>query len=273
MTEEKAKTTTVTGMVTSANERGVRLDGAETWHNLSKYGTDGVVMPAKGAYVTLTLDAKGFVKRVEAAVAPEGASVELPASGAPAGSYALRDRTVCREWAVNAAVNILGGGPGHPVDLGDALRVAVELSARVLGDLPWEHDDKRVDALRKAVEGPGAPKVAQGPSRPPAAVLGGSAPIAAPASASPVPVMDAKPAVTAMPKIVAEASDSQPATVEDLRHLAKLRARAGVSAELVAGLAQHWFAVTEAHKMTRGQARTLGAWLSNRAGPPEDTEV
>ena len=49
---------TFVGIVTSTNEKGVRLDTtSETWHNKSKLGAAAdIVLPAKGSHVKLVRD-------------------------------------------------------------------------------------------------------------------------------------------------------------------------------------------------------------------------
>lgn len=55
---------TFTGRVVSVNERGLRLEDHESWYNVSKFAP-GVVMPARGAVVTIAVDSKGFIRSCE----------------------------------------------------------------------------------------------------------------------------------------------------------------------------------------------------------------
>ena len=87
-------TNTVTGRVAHVNERGLKLEGADQWANVSCFAV-GVVMPARGQQVVLTLDGKGFIHGIALATtnghqapanAPQAALEPLPAVGKGAKS-------------------------------------------------------------------------------------------------------------------------------------------------------------------------------------------
>ena len=149
-------TTMVTGTVTSASQNGVKLDHSEEWINLP-WRQPGVPppisMPAKGHRVTLTLDSKGKIIGVTpaepaqpAAATPSASALQAPAA---ANSYAAHDRTVCREWAVNAAANLCGFGPGGSsltdersesdlhASLNSVMHLADSLAAWAQSGEPW----------------------------------------------------------------------------------------------------------------------------------------
>jgi hypothetical protein len=53
------------GIVQSANERGVRLQGTPDWVNYSKYADPPIASPRRGASVRLGLDADGYIRGLE----------------------------------------------------------------------------------------------------------------------------------------------------------------------------------------------------------------
>ena len=54
---------TFTGLVRSVNEKGLKLDGHESWLNYSKYAV-GIVAPERGQTVSVTTDKAGFLRSV-----------------------------------------------------------------------------------------------------------------------------------------------------------------------------------------------------------------
>jgi hypothetical protein len=89
----------VEGIVASANERGVHLQGEPDWHNFSKYG-DRLAPPRRGARVRLGLDADGFVRALQ--VLDDASSAGMPAVDS------ARDRTSTRLAVLKAAASFLG---------------------------------------------------------------------------------------------------------------------------------------------------------------------
>ena len=106
--------TVITGRVVSVNERGLRLEGEESWRNVSKFAV-GVVLPDRGSYATLTLDKGGFIRACELAdgSAPtNGAqSPGIEATSRVAASGADRDRTITRLAVLKAAAEFGAARP------------------------------------------------------------------------------------------------------------------------------------------------------------------
>jgi hypothetical protein len=92
----------VTGRVRSVNEKGLKLDGHDSWLNVSRYAV-GVVLPERGDAVACTLDKAGFLRAVEVIAdlppAVAGAS-DLPASPSVPSA---KDRTITRLAVLKAA--------------------------------------------------------------------------------------------------------------------------------------------------------------------------
>jgi hypothetical protein len=104
----------VEGIVASANERGVHLQGEPDWHNFSKYG-DCLAPPRCGARVRLGLDADGFVRHLQ--VLDDAA-----ANGAPPVDPA-RDRQIRRISALRSAATFCAGrSVSNDVSSADVLR-------------------------------------------------------------------------------------------------------------------------------------------------------
>jgi hypothetical protein len=91
----------VSGVVRSVNDKGLKLEGWDTWMNVSKFAV-GVVLPERGETVTCTLDKAGFLRAVAPSdgVAPvRGGSDVLAAAAAPS----QKDRTITRLACLKAA--------------------------------------------------------------------------------------------------------------------------------------------------------------------------
>jgi hypothetical protein len=102
--------TYVSGVVRSVNDKGIKLEGQETWLNVSKFAV-GVVLPERGASVTCTLDKGGFLRSVSAA---DGSAFSLPrvAGGSDAPpSPSTRDRTITRLAVLKAAAEFGAARP------------------------------------------------------------------------------------------------------------------------------------------------------------------
>lgn len=108
----------VAGVVAVVNDKGVKLDGADSWLNWSRYAAERC-RPERGARVRCLVDGQGFLRAVEL-VRPE--MVEVEARGVD------RDRVITRQWAVNAATAILASG-GRAVEPGAAVKLAGQLEA------------------------------------------------------------------------------------------------------------------------------------------------
>jgi len=109
---------TFTGRVAAVNERGLRLDGHESWFNVSKFAA-GVVLPERGATVTVSVDNKGFLRAV--APANGAAPSPLPVAGG-SQSATDRDRTITRLAVLKAAAEFGAARPS--VKSGEVLAIA-----------------------------------------------------------------------------------------------------------------------------------------------------
>ena len=85
---------TITGTVEARNERGIRVAGE--WRNLSRFHP--LELPDVGAAVTLEVDAKGFLTRIEQTCAQ-----------APEKAVSQRDRTISRLAVLKAAAHFSAG--------------------------------------------------------------------------------------------------------------------------------------------------------------------
>jgi hypothetical protein len=121
---------TFTGRVASVNTKGIRLDGHESWFNISRFAPD-VVLPERGETVTVVVDAKGFLRSVRGA---DG--VPLPVSGGSAAPSApaatTKDRTISRLALIKAAAEFAAARP--QLKSGDVLRIAESWEKWVLRD-------------------------------------------------------------------------------------------------------------------------------------------
>lgn len=108
----------ISGIVRSVNEKGLKLEGAESWLNVSKYAL-GVTLPERGQQVTCTLDKGGFIR----AVAPTDGSDVVPTHrAAPGAATAQRDRTITRLAVLKAAAEFGAARPS--LKSGDVLAIA-----------------------------------------------------------------------------------------------------------------------------------------------------
>lgn len=119
MAQQTSTETTVTGTIRSVNERGLKLEGADAWLNVSKYAV-GVVLPERGTTVALTLDKAGFIRSCEVLEqhTVAGASDALPA--APS----TKDRTITRLAILKAAAEFAAARPslksGHVLSIAES---------------------------------------------------------------------------------------------------------------------------------------------------------
>jgi len=102
----------VEGIVQSANERGVHLQGEQDWRNYSKFG-DRPLPPSRGVRVRLGLDSSGFVRSLEA----------LDHTPAPDRD---RERIITRLSVLRSAATFCGGYAQAREDVKspDVLRIA-----------------------------------------------------------------------------------------------------------------------------------------------------
>lgn len=110
--------TTVSGIVRSVNNKGLKLEGQDSWLNCSKFAV-GIVLPERGAAVTCTLDNAGFLRAVapsDGVLPVRGGSDALPA--APS----TKDRTITRLAILKAAAEFGAARPS--LKSGDVLAIA-----------------------------------------------------------------------------------------------------------------------------------------------------
>lgn len=122
---------TFTAVVRSVNERGVRLEGHESWLNFSKYAV-GLVAPERGQTVTVVTDKAGFVRAVTVLDGPApiagGSDAVRPAQSRSAASVE-RDRTITRLAVLRSAVQLAQGR--SDLSSADVLKVAETFEAWV----------------------------------------------------------------------------------------------------------------------------------------------
>jgi hypothetical protein len=115
----------LSGVVASANDRGVKLEGddGEGWRNFSKYG-EPITPPRRGQRVSLGLDASGFVRELQVLDA-----AAAPSSAAPT----LRETTITRLACLKAAATFCGGKAlNTEVSTQDVLKIAEAFERWVL---------------------------------------------------------------------------------------------------------------------------------------------
>lgn len=115
--------TELPGIVACANERGLKLQGAEQWLNVSRYA-EGVVIPPVGSSVLLGLDKAGFIREI--------AATEPAPTAEPVAQLGCTDREVriTRLAVLNTAVAALNGRGAGGTDE-EILALAAKLEAWV----------------------------------------------------------------------------------------------------------------------------------------------
>ncbi len=92
----------LTGVVSSVNPKGIKLEGRDDWLNFSKFAAD-LVPPSRGQAVTVALDGQGYVR----AIGPAGDAGNLPTPGVSTivetGAGPSRDQTITRLAVLKAA--------------------------------------------------------------------------------------------------------------------------------------------------------------------------
>lgn len=131
---------TFTGRIVSVNDKGLKLEGHETWLNVSKFAP-AVVLPERGETVTVCVDSKGFIRSVERL---DGPAAIRGGSDAPGPSSAQhKDRTITRLAVLKAAAEYAASKPESKS--GDVLKIAASWERWVLrSDDPTEDN---VDAF------------------------------------------------------------------------------------------------------------------------------
>lgn len=113
------------GIVAVANDKGLKLDGADAWLNWSRYA-DARCRPDKGQRVRCMVDSQGFLRSVE----PVHTEPATAVTAEPAHDL-TRDRVITRQWAINAATAILASGT-RAVEPAAAVKLAAQLEAWAL---------------------------------------------------------------------------------------------------------------------------------------------
>lgn len=115
---------TFTGRVASVNPKGIRLDGHESWFNVSKFSTD-VVLPERGETVTAVVDGKGFLRSValvDGATPVNGSHATPTPTSAHRATSGDRERTITRLAVLKAAAEFAASRPA--ASSADVLTVA-----------------------------------------------------------------------------------------------------------------------------------------------------
>jgi len=112
---------TFTGRVAHVNAKGLKLEGHESWMNVSRFAV-GVVIPEKGAAVTVTLDKGGFIRAVAPADGAEPPTpAPLPVAGGSSGP-SDKDRTITRLAVLKAAAEFAASRSA--LKSGEVLKIA-----------------------------------------------------------------------------------------------------------------------------------------------------
>ena len=113
-------TAQLTGIVTTVNPKGLKLDGREGWLNVSKWATD-VTLPERGQAVSVTLDGGGYVRAIgPAAIVPD----------AQQQASAGRETLIIRQTCIKAAAEFAASRP--ELRSTDLLALAERMEAWVL---------------------------------------------------------------------------------------------------------------------------------------------
>lgn len=109
------KTSEVTGIVRCANERGIKLDGAENWLNLSRWATVDS-LPARGETVSVIVDGAGFLRDwqlVFPTTLQAAQSAPTAAIAAPDKERPNKDQQIARMHAITSALALapIGSDP------------------------------------------------------------------------------------------------------------------------------------------------------------------
>jgi len=125
----------ISGIVSSVNPKGVKLEGQADWLNFSKFATD-IVPPGRGESVTLTLDRQGFVRGVTAA---DGSLPSAAPQSAPQSAQSSqRERTITRLAVLKAAAEFGAARPN--LKSGDVLAIAATWERWVNRDAETTYD-------------------------------------------------------------------------------------------------------------------------------------
>ncbi|HEX6786943.1 MAG TPA: hypothetical protein VF076_07080 [Acidimicrobiales bacterium] len=115
--------TTYTGRVASVNEKGLKLEGHESWLNFSKFAED-IVAPERGETVTVVVDKAGFLRAVQPLDGPVATNghADAPRAAQTPSSPSARDTTITRLAVLKAAAAF--GASRPELKSGDVLTIA-----------------------------------------------------------------------------------------------------------------------------------------------------
>lgn len=125
--------TQIAGKVAQVNAKGLKLEGADSWVNVSKFA-ENVTMPERGAQVVLTLDKAGFIRKIAAPAPVVAQPVAVPQVAPIAGAQGEapdKDTVISRLAVLNTATAILSSG-SRAADPAAVLALAAQLEA-------WAH--------------------------------------------------------------------------------------------------------------------------------------
>jgi hypothetical protein len=112
----------ISGRVAAVNDKGLKLEGHESWLNISKFAV-GCILPERGQDVTVTLDKAGFLRAVEPLTGAHAALQPTRiAGGSDAPAPSVKDRTITRLAILKAAAEF--GAARPKLKSGDVLAIA-----------------------------------------------------------------------------------------------------------------------------------------------------
>jgi len=118
LADAQSLSSTFTGRVAAVNPKGLKLDGHESWFNVSKFAV-GVVLPERGQDVTVTVDKAGFLRSVvQASGFPPVAGGSDVARPAPT----TKDLTITRLAVLKAAAEFAASRSA--LKSGEVLKIA-----------------------------------------------------------------------------------------------------------------------------------------------------
>jgi hypothetical protein len=126
----------VVGVVRSVNDKGLKLEGHESWLNVSRFAV-GVVLPERGETVACTLDKAGFLRAVGPADGATPTARVAGGSDAPAAPT-VKDRTITRLAVLKAAAEFGAARPN--LKSGDVLAIAASWERWIMREQETTYD-------------------------------------------------------------------------------------------------------------------------------------
>ncbi len=93
----------LTGVVSSVNPKGIKLEGLDEWLNFSKFAAD-LAPPSRGQAVSVTLDGQGFVRAI-------GPAAATATPDAPQPPSAGRETLIIRQTCIKASAEFCASRP------------------------------------------------------------------------------------------------------------------------------------------------------------------